>query len=981
MPTRHVCRSCIRRARFALFQRQQSLHHARRSFVSVAPRRIPAHLETISEAFGDLPPPDLPSGEDAVHQSGVTAEERPPTLSPMNRRRFWIQYKTSASFREVVDHMHSRLKAKGTTTDGTLRVVANTLMVDQKSRSWMLIRPDMVAKHPAWFNDVLQRLSTPISVPVQEFMEMLESMQSSYQSKQRSLELESSFWDHVRGEASKILSFASHFRGRITTGDAEVHNIREQLKAINRRIDAMHQGRLKEAARIRESKVLGTKKPTPKPTAQSEDAGAQFFTLIEALTKRTSPSSAQQPEAAAERNPVSDGPSAGQASSSPSQEPEAAVGRFVSGKVAKEKEKEKEKLPASTQKHGSIIIPKLDPAQTMTLTHQHAFLEPLQPSSPPDVGGLSFDLQRVLFNPGVYQLQDPRSRVYNFDPYLEKIMPVTEFNFDALNEYLTSSKDPALRDLAVETGKRYIGSSSSMTGVLSHFHLLLSSFRNLSYVNLSRSFEVDSNKFTTMTTCPAGIFLRYHDGVYAIDADHEHDEGNILLSFGKSVEKLLTLEKEDFEKYSRSQTNFDADAQKPEQYHYGTIGKVLMRSQLDAHDSRLPGTGMFDLKTRAVSAIRMQVTQHEIGQGYEIKDRYGNWESYEREYYDMLRSAFLKYSLQVRMGRMDGIFVAFHNIERMFGFQYISLPEMDQGLHGQSDTSLGDREFGYSVRMLEDILDRATARYPEQSLRVFVEAREPTAKFNPVAYMNVFVEPMSEETINKIQDAALARRDEYDRRLYNGDGDLEEADGSEEDVNVSDLEDEEEMDAIITSKPQAAESIDEAQADPTAPHPSQLTYMNAGANDDADSHADSAANTAFLDSLTDIDFSPASLQPSAESATQTPAPILGFKIIVRHQVNGKRVGRPENLTEKDIWKLEYTVEEMDPKRVVVKYAMCKKRRENLHASLRRDENKVSPYVRRLVEMSNDGRAWRRKQDELDATRERVVLYDAGRAKD
>ena len=32
---------------------------------------------------------------------------------------------------------------------------------------------------------------------------------------------------------------------------------------------------------------------------------------------------------------------------------------------------------------------------------------------------LSFDLSRVLFNPGVYQLQDPRSRVYNFDPYLE----------------------------------------------------------------------------------------------------------------------------------------------------------------------------------------------------------------------------------------------------------------------------------------------------------------------------------------------------------------------------------------------------------------------------------------------------------------------------------------------------------------------------------------------------------------------------------
>ncbi len=89
-----------------------------------------------------------------------------------------------------------------------------------------------------------------------------------------------------------------------------------------------------------------------------------------------------------------------------------------------------------------------------------------------------------------------------------------------------------------------------------------------------------------------------------------------------------------------------------------------MRSQLDAHDPRLPGTGMFDLKTRAVVTIRMDAQQYESTRGYEIRGRHGEWESFEREYYDMIRAAFLKYSLQVRMGRMDGIFVAFHNTER-----------------------------------------------------------------------------------------------------------------------------------------------------------------------------------------------------------------------------------------------------------------------------------------------------------------------------
>jgi hypothetical protein len=34
-----------------------------------------------------------------------------------------------------------------------------------------------------------------------------------------------------------------------------------------------------------------------------------------------------------------------------------------------------------------------------------------------------------------------------------------------------------------------------------------------------------------------------------------------------------------------------------------------MRSQLDAYDPRLPGTGMFDLKTRAAVSIRMESTK------------------------------------------------------------------------------------------------------------------------------------------------------------------------------------------------------------------------------------------------------------------------------------------------------------------------------------------------------------------------------------
>lgn len=297
-------------------------------------------------------------------------------------------------------------------------------------------------------------------------------------------------------------------------------------------------------------------------------------------------------------------------------------------------------------------------------------------------------------------------------------MPVAEFDFDALKAYITSSGDEALKNIARTYGKRYTGSSSSMTSILTHFHFLLSQWREIQTDMLSNEFPTKSSlkTFTLIQRAPTAVFLRWKNGSYAIDADKSFSSANILMMLGKSMEKLLTLSKDEFERYRKSNPDeVPAEARNaPESYHYTTLGDFLMRSQLDAHDSRLPGTGMFDLKTRAVVAVRMDAKQYERGMDYEIKTRQGAWESYEREYFDMIRAAFLKYSLQVRMGRMDGIFVAFHNTQRIFGFQYISSSEMDAALHGQWDTTLGDQEFKASVELLNKVLDKATEKYPEQ---------------------------------------------------------------------------------------------------------------------------------------------------------------------------------------------------------------------------------------------------------------------------
>ncbi|TRX96282.1 hypothetical protein FHL15_003006 [Xylaria flabelliformis] len=389
-------------------------------------------------------------------------------------------------------------------------------------------------------------------------------------------------------------------------------------------------------------------------------------------------------------------------------------------------------------------------------------LVPIQ-TSQPDVPSLSYGLERVLFNPGTYHLQDPRSRVYNFDPYLSEIMPVDEFDFNALKQYVTSSKDTTLISIAKEHQKKYTGSTSSMTSMLAHFHYLLSAWREINVDMLSRSFRPESFQYTKILRAPAAIFLHWKDGTYAIDADKEFDTANILSMLGKSMEKLLTLSKDEYERYRHGNSDQITEEERnaEEAFHYTGFQDFMMRSQLDAYDSRMPGTGMFDLKTRAVISIRMDAKGYEKGLGYEIRERFGQWESFEREYYDMIRSAFLKYSLQVRMGRMDGIFVAFHNTQRIFGFQYIPLSEMDLSLHGTSNTLLGDHEFKLSLKLLNEILSRASQKWPEQSLRLHFETRMATE----APFMYVFAKPTTSDEIAAVQDAGKASVEAFEKDI------------------------------------------------------------------------------------------------------------------------------------------------------------------------------------------------------------------------
>lgn len=578
----------------------------------------------------------------------------------------------------------------------------------------------------------------------------------------------------------------------------------------------------------------------------------------------------------------------------------------------------------------------------------------------PQVPRLSFDLSRVLFNPGVYQLQDPRSRVWNFDPYLGKIMPVSEFNFNALNKYTTSSEDENLREIALQHQSRYIGSTSSMSGMLCHFHYLLSSFRPLTIKNMSRGFGEEYSSFTKLQRGPNAIFLRWQNGTYAVDADKEFDSANILMSLGRSMEKLLTSEKDDFEMYRRTAESDQTSQMRPQQgeaYHYTQVGQFLLRSQLDCSDPRLPGTGVFDLKTRAVAGVRMMLSNPEEGQGYQIKDRYGTWESYEREYYDMMRAALLKYSLQVRMGRMDGIFVAFHNVQRLFGFQYISLPEMDLALHGQTDTVLGDQEFRLSLRILNDIFDKATARYPETSIRFHLEAREATKTSPP--HMYVFAEPVTEEEIREIQTTTKSEIEAYEQRLFN----------PHQVHHVPKAKGQSGVDVAQTS------TADVAYTDKDGTSVGQDGDL--GDRSVQETHAE---DIAFLENMMGV--GPKEAPPSktsskgSESETAQAKDILAWKLTVQNHVNQAQVERPTNLRSSDLWSVKYQLEPQSPAMGKRNYMLCKNRRKAVLSFPQDEDAAVGYYIQQLVNMSHEGAKWRQQQDERDSQQERVVLYQA-----
>jgi hypothetical protein len=205
-------------------------------------------------------------------------------------------------------------------------------------------------------------------------------------------------------------------------------------------------------------------------------------------------------------------------------------------------------------------------------------------------------------------------------------------------------------------------------------------------------------------------------------------KNEILMDLGKSMERMVTLRPEAFSQSLLLNPTKDEPKQgpiedvseslltpqSPESFSFSRVGRILVRSQLDAHDPLLlkrqqdeaspsksarrthgkskkdllddivteippepysvlveqqsaqneapsvssmftapvtpSTTSIFDLKTRATNPVRINVGQYFNHLDYRITRMRGLFQSFEREWYDMARSGFMKYAFQLRIG-------------------------------------------------------------------------------------------------------------------------------------------------------------------------------------------------------------------------------------------------------------------------------------------------------------------------------------------
>lgn len=404
----------------------------------------------------------------------------------------------------------------------------------------------------------------------------------------------------------------------------------------------------------------------------------------------------------------------------------------------------------------SNLITQVDHSTWSEICNPHLPLIPVSSSQDPSsIPVLAHGIETVLRGDGVYPLEAPwvlkntankrRPRSHlNYRDSLRRIVQPHRIAWENIPEYVPAAHDRRLHELAAATnGVRYCSSTSSITPTVAALYHLLSNFRDTELTGgLSSHIDSLPAHFAKMHRRPvAFVVKKAAPDVFSVNAHVGPESGpTILRDLGHAMERMLTNEPEVFaSKYVLGASSAGGVEEEESQfYHYSRVSKLLLRAQIDCRNAE---TGeVFDVKTRAVAPIRYDLDNYESSRSHRLRFLRGKMDSYEREFYDMVRTVFLKYAFQLRIGRMAGALVAYHNTTEVLGLEYIPLAEIHSYVFGGDRWA--DMSFGAAIHLLEEVLSKATNALlrdePGESLKVVLCTEWSRLK------MHVFVQRLRE---------------------------------------------------------------------------------------------------------------------------------------------------------------------------------------------------------------------------------------------
>eukprot|EP00826_Nyctotherus_ovalis_P059068 TRINITY_DN8182_c0_g2_i8.p1 TRINITY_DN8182_c0_g2~~TRINITY_DN8182_c0_g2_i8.p1 ORF type:complete len:588 (-),score=151.59 TRINITY_DN8182_c0_g2_i8:53-1816(-) len=319
--------------------------------------------------------------------------------------------------------------------------------------------------------------------------------------------------------------------------------------------------------------------------------------------------------------------------------------------------------------------------------------------TPPELEGVPIPrlcngLERVAKSHGLIN-RDCLSSVVksNVTDFYKSLPTPEEIDNEMIGEYIPPSKDKLLFSIAEKCGAQYMLSTSTVTSLLAHIDYLITNFRSPLFSQLSHEYVDEPLKYIISARKPSTGYATVVNAmprVIAIDSDSGFlDESSLIfLRMGRYLELMITQNQSDFNRkflLKNKSRRLPGDRPVPDYHSFLKAGKMLLRSQIDAGIVEGDFLKKVEIKTRAIMAQRYDAEFYKNYLDYRLRTSIGLYESYEREYYDLIRSAFNKYLHQMMIGGMDGVLVAYHNTQEIFGFEYLDRWHLEKRMYGSQE--------------------------------------------------------------------------------------------------------------------------------------------------------------------------------------------------------------------------------------------------------------------------------------------------------